>query len=221
MWPLKEKPVADIEKKPEEKPPEKSPAELIAESLKPVVEGFTQMRADIEELKNRTKPAEKPFKPAEMPSVLDGDEDAAFNARLSPLVAMQLELQARVVTTDVKNEYNALGFGELWKQFEADINQQLSSSPLVSPDGKILRGNPDYIRNVVDMIIGRAARQKGLRFNGSDNRFFLEDAGGSAEAARKSEELAGINEKQRKVFERMGVSLEDAKKTMSKLEFVS
>src|SRR6266403_2009740 len=88
-----EKETPDVKVDPEKKndaiaPPEKSIAEQIADALKPVTEGFTAMRGDIDALKVKTTPKEV----KEVPSVVD-DEDGAFNARLTPIMAKTLELE--------------------------------------------------------------------------------------------------------------------------------
>jgi hypothetical protein len=224
-WPNllgKEKPpVADPEKK-DEKPPEKSPAELIAESLRPLTEKLNAMDAKIDSYK--PVPVVKKVEPTDIPSVLD-DENAAFNARTGPLYQRQLETEARLALSDVKAEYADLGFGAFWRENESKINAMLANTALAAPDGnggfKVVRGDPDYIRNVADMFIGRAARSGGVRFNETSKSFFLEDATGSATNGGKKPDTSGLTAKQIKVFERMGVSLEDAKKSVSKLEFVS
>lgn len=209
------------EVKNEEKKTEKSPAELIAESFSNFERKFTERMDATDARVEALKPTPRPDpKPTETPSVYD-DEDAAFNARLTPLLQHQLELEADIVKERVRREYEGMGFGDLWAQCEKDINQTLSNSPLVvqSSQGPAKqRGNPDYIRNVADMYIGRLARQGGVRFNGQKKSFFLEDATGSA-GGNRTEVTDGLTPEQRRVFDRMGVSTEDRQKAMSKLKF--
>lgn len=210
--------------KPEEqpKPPEKTPAELIAESvnaaLKPLADQFSSLSQRLEGIEQNVKKPEKSNEPTEVPSVFD-NEDAAFATRMTPIVMRQMEFEAKVVRNDIKREYYDAGFGDAWQQFATEIEATLDNSPLVDGSGKPLRGNPDYIRNTVDMIFGRAARKGGVRF-GKDKNFFLESASGSSEQG-KPNPADGMTDTQRRVFERMGISLEDAKKTMSTLKFVS
>lgn len=221
-WPFnsEEKPNGDGESK----PPEKSPAELIAESvsaaLKPFADRLDNLATDMASVKESTKPRQPEAKPMDLPSVFD-NEDAAFNLRLTPIMARQLELEARVALKDIKYEYQSAGFGDLWSQYESDINSILEQSPLVDGNNKLLRGNPDYIRNTVDMVFGRAARKAGMRFDGKNKTFFLESAGGDGGPGFAETHEDGLSADQRKVFQRMGVPLDQAKKTMAKLKFVS
>jgi hypothetical protein len=209
------------------KPPDtstKTPAELIADALKPLVDSQTAFQTKLDErltlLENQTKPAPRPQpQPNEPISVLD-DENAAFAQRMTPIFARQLELEGRVVKNDIKGEYAAAGYGELWAQYENEINSILDASPLVDGNGKTQRGDPQYIRNVVDMVLGRAARKAGMRFDGKSKGFFLE-TGGSGSDAPPADKVDGMNESQRRVVQRMGIPLDKAKETMKKLVMVN
>lgn len=223
-WPFK---VPEVEEKPkdEQPPPEKTPAELIADSLKPTLDALTQ-RFDtfenrIKTVEDQTKPREpnQPVNQEGPTSVLD-DENLAFAQRLTPLMARQLELESRIVKTDVKNEYISAGLGDTWLQFEGEINGVLEQTPLVKADGSAYRGDPQYIRNVVDMIFGRAARKGGMKFDGNKKSFFLETGSGGVEGGGQPE-ADGLTESQRKVMARMHVPIDDAKKVIKKLHFVS
>lgn len=208
-----------------EKPPEKSLAEQIAESLKPLTDGFTKLNERIDKFEQTvvTKPpsrAEADRERVEPISVLD-DENAAFAQRIGPVLMRQLELESRVVRNDVRAEYARAGYGELWEQYEKDINAVLDGSPLVNGQGQPLRGDPQYIRNTVDMVFGREARKAGMQFGGKSKGFFLESAAGSDDHNTNAPANDGLTDAQRKVFGRMKVSADDAKKVMAKLKFVS
>lgn len=212
-----------VDPKIEVKPPEtptKSIAEMIAESLQPVRDEFAQIRQDI----NALKPTPKAREPQTITSVLD-DEDAAFNQRMTPILQGQLELEAKYIRDQVKSEYMDAGLGDMWRQYEKDINSQLSSTQLVTPDGqggmKKLRGDEQYIRNTVDMIIGRALRANGIKFDGGNKKFFLEGSNAPNSAAGNSgPKLDGLTEKQAHIANRMGIPLDKFKDTVSKMEFV-
>ena len=216
-----EVPDKNVEKKPDDaKPPEKSPAELIADALKPVTEGFATMRAEIDALKVRTAPKDRP----EVPSVMD-DEDAAFNTRLTPIMAKTLELEAKDAKREVEQEYRNLGFGDLWDANRKDIDAFLGQAALVTQNEKgepvALRGNPEYIRNVADMMIGRAAKKGGVKYNGKDNQFFLEDTTGDGTViVRKEKESEGITKKQLEAAKRFGIPIDQYRKAAAKLKFV-
>lgn len=213
--------------KKDEKQNEKSPAEMIAESinsaLKPVVDQLGALKQDIDALR-APKPPEKPATPNEIPSVLD-DENAAFAQRLTPLYTRQLEFEATIERDRVRHEYEDAGFGDMWRQYQTDIDKQLIATALVQPDGnggvKPLRGDPQYIRNVADMILGRAARSGGIKFDGANKKFFIEGANAEVPGGTPKPDLGGLTAKQARIFERMGVPLDKAKDTLSKLEFVS
>jgi len=207
-----------------EKSNEKSVAEIISESLAPFAQRFDKLQQDIDDIKKPKEPVRK-VEPTERISVLD-DEDAAFNQRMTPILQSQLELEARINVRDVKQEYVDAGFGSIWIQNESEITKVLEGTSLVQADGngggKKLRGDSQYIRNVADMIIGRAARAGGVKFDGTKKTFFLEGANGNESAGgSKGAETEGLTAKQVKLAQRLGIPLDKMKTTVSKLEFVS
>jgi hypothetical protein len=211
----------DPENKPDT-PPEKSIADVIAESLKPFTERLDAMQQKMDSTSAPPKPASTP---QEITSVLD-DENAAFAQRLTPVLARTYELEANMVRGEIEREYRGLGFGDLWEENRKDIEAFLSNSALVTQDGngKVvpLRGDPNYVRNVADMIIGRATRKAGIRFDGKDKRFFLEDATGETNlTGRRPLETEGLSKKQIEAAKRFGIPLADFKKAASKLDFVA
>ena len=237
-WPFKkeETMVNNPEVKPGEKTPENPPkneksiSEMIAESLttglKPVTDALAAQRQDIDEIKRRTEPRRtEPAKPTEIPSVLD-DENAAFNVRMAPVMQRQLETEARINRNEVKLEYMELGAGDMWKQYEKEIDAQLQASPLVRQtlEGQFVpqRGDPQFIRNTVDMIFGRAAREGGIRFDGTKKTFFLEGASGAtSEGAPTKEDLEGLTSKQVEFAKKIGLTMDQMKKSKARLEFVA
>lgn len=211
----------------EVKPPEKTPAELIADSLKPLVDGFNTFKQDVQDRLTAFEQANRKPEPqvnAETPSVWD-NEEAAFATRLGPVMLRQFELEARMVRQDIRREYEGQGFGDMWAQFEEQINAQLDNSALVQPDGRggvrPLRGDPAYIRNVVNMIIGQAAVKSGMRFDGKSKSFFLETGGSDGSSHPTGDQLEGLSADQARLASRMGVPLADAKKAIAKAKFVN
>jgi len=153
------------------------------------------------------------------------DEDAAFNTRLTPIMAKTLELEAKDAKREVEQEYRNLGFGDLWDQNRKDIDAFLAKAALVTQDENgqpaALRGNPEFIRNVADMMIGRAAKKGGVKFDGKDNKFFLEDTTGDGTViVRKEKETEGITKKQLEAAKRFGIPIDQYRKAASKLKFV-
>jgi hypothetical protein len=219
----KETVVADPEKKVDAKdktPAEKSPAELIAEALKPVTDGFATLRAEIDELKVKTTPKDK----HEVASVLD-NEDEAFNQRLTPIMVKTLELEAKDAKREVEAEYRKAGYADLWEENRKDIDDFLNTAQLVTTNAKgeviPLRGSPEFIRNVADMMIGRAVKKQGVKFDGKDKKFFLEDAtGDETVVTRRATERDGLTKKNLQAAARFGISVDDYKKAVAKLKFV-
>jgi hypothetical protein len=153
------------------------------------------------------------------------DEDAAFNTRLTPLMAKTLELEAKDAKREVEQEYRNLGFGDLWDQNRKDIDAFLAKAALVTQDENgqpvALRGSPEFIRNVADMMIGRAAKKGGVKFDGKDNKFFLEDTTGDGTViVRKEKEDQAITKKQLEAAKRFGIPIDQYRKAASKLKFV-
>jgi hypothetical protein len=228
-WPFKKAEEPPMSTEPEKKVEtpksnEKSVAEIISESLQPFAQRFDKLQQDIDDLR-KPKEVVKPREPQERISVLD-DEDAAFNQRMTPILQSQLELEARINVRDVKQEYIDAGFGAIWATNEKQINDTIDGTALVQPDGqggfKKLRGDAQYIRNVADMIIGRAAKAGGVRFDGQKKTFFLEGAnGGDNAGGSHAAETEGLTAKQVKLAQRMGIPLDKMKKTVAGLEFVS
>jgi hypothetical protein len=203
---------------------EKTPAELIAEALSPFKTQLDTISTKFDNLEKnavtRPTPEARAEERHEPTSVLD-DENAAFAQRLTPVLVRQFEMESRMVRGEIRAEYQKDGYGELWDKYEADINKVLEGSPLVTAEGKPLRGDPDYIRNVVDMVFGREARKAGMRFDGKSKGFFLESGSNGSDNGNHGPVDDGLSEGQRKVFGRMKVSPEDAKKVMGKLKFVN
>lgn len=219
-WPLNKKDDPPPTNQPDPNAPkEKSTAEIIAESLKPVTDSLAALRTDIDSLRN---PPPKPVVQGEPTSVLD-DENAAFNQRLTPILLENLRLEAKMTRTDIKNEYVEAGYGDLWKQYEKAIDEVLEGTALATPDGqggmKRLRGDAQYVRNVADMILGRAARENGVRFR--SNKFVLEDANADTPGAPRNEDTEGLSPAQLKAGAKWGISPADLKKAQSKLQVVS
>lgn len=220
--------------------PEKTPAELIAESLKPITDGFGTVNTTLTAIDARLKAVEdatkRPTKPAENSgpqrvSVFD-DEDAFAAQTVAPVMLRQYELEARMSRDSVRRDYEAAGYAEVWKTFETEINQTLDNTPLVKQNAstgqwEAWRGDPKYISNVVNMIIGAAAVKAGLKFGGKDRGFFLESGDGASgdQSARPLGD--GLTPDQRKVFNRMKgpdgkpISADAIKATLGKLKFVN
>jgi hypothetical protein len=157
----------------------------VDEALKPFNERLDSFDTRFKTLESNTaKPAPKE-EARTVPSVLD-DEDGAFNARTAPLkeqtesVAVQTALlNARLTETEVLNEVASRGWGEIIP----DVRAQLEQTPV---QVKALPTYAQYVRNCVDMIVGRKAQAGGLKFDGSKKTFFLEDSSGKGGDGKSS-----------------------------------
>lgn len=195
--------------------PQKSAEELLAESVSNAVRAAVgPLNERISSLQQKLEEAGKPKEAAQtqpnQPTSFFDDEDKAFRERLEPSLQLQLDTRAELMKDRVKAEY-----GEIWTQFADEIDQTLKGSPIQ------LRADPVYIRNVADMVIGRKARENGFRFDAANKKFFIEDASGDNGKNAPATDDSGLTEKQRRVFERMGVPIERAKEVVKSLEFVN
>jgi hypothetical protein len=164
VWPNKKDDPPQV--KTEEKPPEAPSAEALlakmSELLNPLKESIDAQGKRMDAYEEARRPKE-PVTPNETPSVLD-DENAAFNARLTPLAVETINLRSRMVEREVLDELE--GFSE----FIPEIKKELANT---SVQVKAMPNYEAYVRNVVDMIVGREARKGGLRRD--KQRFILED----------------------------------------------
>lgn len=230
----------------EVKPPEKTDAELLAETvnsavgtalataLKPISDALGTVATRVESVEQRfSKPPEKHDNGGEgngettvsYPSVFD-DEDAAIGTRVvravAPIMQQQYEMQANLNFNEVKSEYEAKGYGELFAQFGDKIRGLVASAPLVTNDGKPYRGDKEYIRRVFNMVFGEAAIQKGVKLGGKDQGFFLESTGGSPDAAGgNGGQVTGLTQEQITFAKKNKIPLDAYKSTVSKMKFVN
>jgi hypothetical protein len=203
------------------KEPEKSVADQIAEALKPFQDRQTALEAELVEAR---KPRPDPSTPT-MVSVLE-DEDTAFAQRLTPFLQKQFEIEARLSYADVEKEYKSLGYGDLWEKNRAEIEKELSGAKVVGFDEVKkqwvpIRGNPDFIRNVANMVIGRTILKEGIKYSSKESKFFLEDATGETSfISRKPAETEGLTAKQIAAAKRLKIPLKEYREAAEKLDFV-
>jgi hypothetical protein len=155
----------------------------LEENIKPLRDEITALKSPA-----APKPPERTEEEQRIPSVHD-DEETAFNIRLGPLAAQTVLLNARLTETEVLNEISSQGWGHIVPAIREVLAKQ---TPLQTKAGDGYRG---YVENVAAMLIGKAARDKGLKFDGNKQTFFLEDAsssgnGGDRSKQRQLEELA-------------------------------
>jgi len=142
------------------------------ERIKPLREGFEKLQGEWDGIKaaatkepdsngggDGTRPT--------IPSVSE-NEDAAFAARLGPVVALNIQTNARLTEREILDEISPN-----WSHLIPEIRGYFSSPPL---SRKAQADYPDFCRNIKDMVVGKAAQKAGLRFDKKNERFFLEDA---------------------------------------------
>jgi hypothetical protein len=175
MWGDKQK---QDEPKQDAKPPEQSKAEadaliermsaMFQEKINPIIEKVNSFDTRFETIEQSTRRPVQKVEDREKVSVLD-NEDQAFAERLLPLNAGLIMMNARITEDEVYREMDAKGWGSyIPKAKEALANVNLQS-----------KGSPEYpniVRNTVTMIVGREAMDKGLKFDGGKQTFFMEDS---------------------------------------------
>jgi hypothetical protein len=114
-------------------------------------------------------------------SELTDDQKRQINER--KLLGISIATNARITEMEILGEVSSQGLGE----FLPRIREYFQNTTLER------KGQADYAtycRNIVDMVLGAAARNGGLRFDGQNKRFFLEDAGGKNNDGQGFEFLA-------------------------------
>jgi hypothetical protein len=137
----------------------------IESQLKPLRDDVTAMKSKWEDIEREaTKPAPQlnddgtPKQPTE-----------AERTQNSTQAAMGLAIQAnaRQTENEVISEISAQ-----WPEQVPEIRSYLANTPIAR---KALPDYSDYCRNIVDMVVGKAARKAGVRYDGNSKSFFLED----------------------------------------------
>ncbi len=162
---------------PEKKEQTKTDAdELIAkmrgafeETLKPIREKVDSYEARFGTIEASVKKPEKKVEDQALPSVLD-DEDAAFAARNMPQNIAIATLNARLTEGEVLNDMSARGWSDYIPKVRKILDEGTNIQTKADPNYKT------YVQNVVKLVIGNDAIEKGLRFDSTKQTFFLEDS---------------------------------------------
>jgi hypothetical protein len=230
-WSLKreEKPVENPN---EQKPPETSVTEskpvtaedfkaMFAEAMAPV----TQSVASLQEKFNAIEQAAKPREPSDqnLPTDFFDNPEKAFQERVTPIMLQQYQIQADMIEERLKAKFARQMGDEAYEEIAEPVETLLRDTPVLQKAQHVAAGRYDqFVMNVFKLVFGGKAMDAGVSLDGKTKKFFLgEGAGPSAEDVEAKKLESEFTPAQRKVFERMGVSLEDARKTMQRLEFVS
>ena len=87
---------------------------------------------------------------------------------LGPLAAQTILTNARLTEREIIDEISAN-----WSHLIPKIREYFANTQI---QRKAQADYAEYCRNIVDMVIGKAAKEAGLRFDGQNKKFFLEDA---------------------------------------------
>ena len=79
-----------------------------------------------------------------------------------------MQTNARITEGEVLSEISAN-----WAHLIPEIKGYFASTPV---QRKAMADYAEFCRNIKDMVVGKAAQKAGLRFDGKNQRFFLEDA---------------------------------------------
>lgn len=167
-------------KKDETKPAEQSKSEVdqlveklttdisakFEERLKPVTDTVTALKTEWDGIKKAAaepEPTEKkePADPAT-------DPERWKQENLLPLQIQTVLANARITESQILGNVSGK-----WPTLLPKIQKLLDETPW---QRKALPDYPSYVRNVVNLAVGEAAQEGGLRFDTTNNRFFLEDA---------------------------------------------
>jgi len=164
------------EEKPPEPPVDKKPDFNVEEfftkldaTLSPIKTGVENALTRLSAIEERTQPKPR-TEDSPIPSVLE-DEDAAFKKRVNePLTSLamgQVQLRAQMIEREIFDEMRSNG----WDEYIPEVRKYLQEVNIQT------KAEPNYevsARNVMDMVIGKAARSSGLKRRNSS--FILEDA---------------------------------------------
>jgi hypothetical protein len=202
-WLGREKPEDKPADKPADKPTQDaSQDELLAKMRKsfeevvaPIREKVESFDSRIEEIKTATaRPAPK-IENVEIPSVMDGDEDGAFAARLAPLQTTVAQINGQLIEDRVVSDMNAQGWGEIIPELRETLAK-------VHPMYKAAKDYDTTVRKVADGIIGTRARSKGLKADPTKKTYyFAEDAG----ATGKSDNVVRVTPEDQRLMDKLGI----------------
>jgi hypothetical protein len=134
------------------------------ERIKPLQDGFTALKSEWDGIKAAATKADEP-PPANDAELTDEQRNKKAQ---DGLFALSVATNARLTESEVLSEISSN-----WAHLIPEIRTILAATPLPR---KAQADYAVYCRNVKDMIVGQAAQKAGLRYDGKNSRFFLEDA---------------------------------------------
>jgi hypothetical protein len=220
----------------DQKPPETKQLtgeEILAkmsELLSPLSTSLSTFQTETKSRLEAIEAANKKPEPTREPTDLLDDQEKWKAENLGPLAVQNILTNARLTESEVFSELRDQG----WSEFVPAIKDILSKQPI-----QVKAENYEqFVRNVVDMVVGRESRKSGLKRKNSS--FILEDASASdhqdanpiAQADREFLNFEVVTSKGKHVkrgefLERMGIdihnpeTLKKVKDDWSKVQIVN
>jgi len=143
----------------------------LTERLDPLQKGFTELKGEWDGIKAAA--TEKPDTNnnggaggGATDETLTDEQKAAKDRRA--LLILSVQTNARITESEIISEVSGQ-----WAHLVPEMKEFFAHTPVER------KAMPDYAvfcRNIKDMVVGKAAQKAGLRFDGKNQRFFLEDA---------------------------------------------
>jgi hypothetical protein len=140
------------------------------ERLKPVTQRVETLATEWNGIKEA---ANKPEPEKREPADITTDPERWKQEALGPLQVQVVLANARITEKEVLDS-----LGQRWKHLLPQVQAMLDGTPW---QRKALPDYKDYVKNVLDVAIGKAARENGLRYDDQNQKFFLEDANSKTE----------------------------------------
>ena len=145
----------------------------IEEVVKPVRDSVTKMEARWEELEKAATNPPAPAAEHKDPADPNTDLPGYLKEQLTPLAVQTIQTNARLTEREILDEV-----APYWAHLVPEIKKMFAETALIR---KSAPDYPIYCRNIVNLVVGKAAQEAGLRFDGQSKRFFLEDAASKGE----------------------------------------
>jgi hypothetical protein len=136
------------------------------ERLKPLREGFESLKTEWDGIKAAAAKEPEPNNNGGGGDELTEEQKAAKDR--TALLALTVQTNARITESEIISEISAN-----WSHLIPEIRSYFQSTPI---QRKAQADYAEFCRNIKDMVVGKAAQKAGLRFDGKNQRFFLEDA---------------------------------------------
>jgi len=155
----------------------------LTERLDPLQKGFTELKGEWDGIKAAATEKPDPNNNGGGGEELTDEQKAARDRK--SLLILSVQTNARITEGEVLSEISAN-----WAHLIPEIKGYFASTPV---ERKAMADYAEFCRNIKDMVVGKAAQKAGLRLDGKNQRFFLEDASaktGGAESPLNDPDLS-------------------------------